>query len=306
MLVSEKLRFPTPTPEELHLMTDGALRGVCESQLEVIEHRTDLDPDSYDYSVRDGLTVARNRRHNLSYAARTELEVVQTASSVETLLHGIDPDSHLGRFFIKWRTEEPFHGELIKRLIESINLGLSDLEAVELPAGVDESYNDHPFLTLMTSIPGVRDGVRLGYLGLGYIHESTTLGKYRNDIAYFSQTDEPFAKKIIADIAGQEPAHKYIYSTLYEMYHRQAGRLARLIGRYIVTTTFTPVGANTYEDKTAFSRLVRESGVDPRQIAEPLKRDALALLRLTYSHPKADFIINGIKNCLELGSQQAA
>lgn len=220
-----------------------------------------IDVSTVDFTVhRPGVLVERFAGV-LDYMARAELEVERNVLELATLLP--DPPE-VDRFFYSqvWQPQEAQHGLILDELLVRIGRSPAETDLTTVSAKIR-------VVGALAHIAAFQDVVRMLYYLTGMTTERSALLAYHRLFDGVVELGETaVADTVITPIRRQEPGHYAFYQMSARALWQQLAPWQRWLVRHLRTLSFSPVGANTDEQRADVGEMMIALGLDQREQAE--------------------------------------
>lgn len=220
-----------------------------------------IDVSTVDFTVhRPGVLVERFAGV-LDYMARAELEVERNVLELATLLP--DPPE-VDRFFYSqvWQPQEAQHGLILDELLVRIGRSPAETDLTTVSAKIR-------VVGALAHIAAFQHVVRMLYYLTGMTTERSALLAYHRLFDGVVELGETaVADTIITPIRRQEPGHYAFYQMSARALWQQLAPWQRWLVRHLRTISFSPVGANSDEQKADVGEMMIALGLGQREQAE--------------------------------------
>lgn len=195
-----------------------------------------IETDDLDWEAARSAGLSEDERFVLTYFSDIESQTIRYLRMLLGMKIAFQPS--ISAFLTTWSYEEFFHGHALARLLRECGHPLEEdrVERVKRKARLNE-WLEVLFGPLLSRLfarefPAV-------YMSFGAVQEMTTLRGYER---LAESTRNPVLKTLCARIARQERRHfAWYFNSAREQL--SSSRLARLLARKILETTWVPVGA---------------------------------------------------------------
>ena len=225
------------------------------AKLARLESKPSLVIDEVDYDLRDPDAVRARLAAPLAYSQRVEAMV--TGLSIETLLpRTASGDGYINRFLAVWMPDEQGHALALDRLLQEL-----DIEPFPLPH--DEPVPIHNRLAglLGSMSERMHETVELIYHSIGSMNERLAFSAYERMADILTELGEHgLADTLLKPLRRDESAHLGYYRTAARDLRDRLDRWQLAAARFVITHTYSPVGAGDAKDKPAFGATLRSLG----------------------------------------------
>jgi hypothetical protein len=225
------------------------------AKLARLESKPSLVLDEVDYDLRDPDAVRARLAAPLAYSQRVEAMV--TGLSIETLLpRTASGDGYINRFLAVWTPDEQGHALALDRLLQAL-----DIEPFPLPE--DEPVPIHNRLAglLGSMSERMHETVELIYHSIGSMNERLAFSAYERMAETLTELGEHgLAETLLKPLRRDESAHLGYYRTAARDLRDRLDRWQLAVARFVITRTYSPVGAGDAKDKPAFGATLRSLG----------------------------------------------
>lgn len=221
-----------------------------------------IDIASVDFTVQRPQLVRERFGGVLDYMARTELEVERNVLELSILLP--DPPEIDKVFYAQvWGPQEAQHGRILDELQTRIGRAPATADLATLSTKIR-------VLGALAHFAPVHDIVRMLYYLTGMSTErSALLAYHRLHDGLAALAEHAVADTIITPIRRQEPGHYAFYQMSARRHWQTLTRWQRWLVRRLRALSFSPVGANSIEQKTELGDMMLSLGIDsPNAAAE--------------------------------------
>jgi hypothetical protein len=237
-----------------------------------LESKPSLRVDEVDYGVRNPAAVRARLAAPLAYSQRVEAMV--TGLSIETLLpRTASGEGYINRFLAVWTPDEQGHALALERLLVVL-----DIEPFPLPQ--DEPVPVHNRLAGLLGSMSVRmhETVELVYHSIGSMNERLAFSAYERMSEILTELGEHgLVETLLKPLRRDESAHLGYYRTAARDLRDRLDRWQLAVARFVITQTYSPVGAGDADDKPAFGDTLRSLG-EHRDIVDRVQALAESLL----------------------------
>ena len=214
-----------------------------------------IDIASVDFTVQRPPLVRERFGGVLDYMARAELEVERNVLELSILLP--DPPEIDKVFYAEvWAPQEAQHGRILDELQMRIGRApaTADLDTVSTKIRV---------LGALAHFAPVHDIVRMLYYLTGMSTErSALLAYHRLHDGLVAMGEDAVADTVVTPIRRQEPGHYAFYQMSARRHWQSLTRWQRWLVHRLRALSFSPVGANSTEQKADLGDMMLSLGID--------------------------------------------
>ncbi len=261
------------------------------TKLARLEAKPSLRIGEVDYDLRDPAAVRARLAAPLAYSQRVEAMV--TGLSIETLLpRTASGDGYINRFLAVWTPDEQGHARALDRL-------LVELEIEPFPLPEDEPVPVHNRLAgLLGTMSGrMHETVELVYHAIGSMNERLAFSAYERMSEILTELGEHgLVDSLLKPLRRDESAHLGYYRTVARDLRDRLDRWQVFVARFVISHTYSPVGAGDAKDKPAFGDTLRSLG-EHRDIVDRVQLLAESLLSVDERRLRP-FVRRSFERCL--------
>jgi hypothetical protein len=263
-----------------------------------------LDIAAVDFTVRRPTSVVERFGGVLDYMARAELEVERNFLELATLLpHAPDVDRY---FYAEvWQPQEAQHGLILDELQVRLGQSPADTDLTTVSAKIR-------VIGALAHIAAFQDVVRMLYYLTGMTTERSALLAYHQLYDGLVELGESaVAETVITPIRRQEPGHYAFYQMSARALWEQLSGWQRWLVRHLRTISFSPVGANSDEQRADVGDMMMALGLDRREVAESFAEQVGRVERdLLWAHQRGlkvpAYIARAFGDAVELAQERSA
>jgi hypothetical protein len=263
-----------------------------------------LDIAAVDFTVRRPTSVVERFGGVLDYMARAELEVERNVLELATLLpHAPDVDRY---FYAEvWQPQEAQHGLILDELQVRLGQSPADTDLTTVSAKIR-------VIGALAHIAAFQDVVRMLYYLTGMTTERSALLAYHQLYDGLVELGESaVAETVITPIRRQEPGHYAFYQMSARALWEQLSGWQRWLVRHLRTISFSPVGANSDEQRADVGDMMMALGLDRREVAESFAEQVGRVERdLLWAHQRGlkvpAYIARAFGDAVELAQERSA